>query len=134
MNFLNTAIYSRLSGATALTSLLGGTASIYSLEAPEGAKLPYVVFNVQGGGDENLTQNRTKNLIVLVKGYAARNSQAGSIDAQIDTALHMVPFTNVSGWSNIWLAREQDLEVKENTPNGTVFMNGATYRIRFDST
>lgn len=135
MNFLNTALYSRLNGATALTSLLAGTASIFALQAPEGATLPYIVFNIQGGGDENETQNRTKNLVVFVRAYAGSNSQAGSIDAQIDTALHLVPFSGVSGWTSMWLARETDLETVENPPTGSqVFMNGALYRARFDST
>jgi len=135
MKFLNTAIYSRLSSATALTSLLSGTTAIYAQQAPESASLPYVVFSVQGGGDENQTANRTKNLLEFVRAYASSNAQAGSIDAQIDTALHLSPFTGVSGWTNIWLAREQDLELVENPPTGSqVFMNGAIYRVRFDST
>ena len=135
MKFLNTALYSRLQGATALTSLLSGTAAVFAQQAPQGAILPYVVFSVQGGGDENMTANRTKNLLVFIRAYASGNAQAGSIDAQIDTALHLVPFTGVSGWTSMWLAREQDLELVENPPTGSqVFMNGALYRARFDST
>ena len=135
MKFLNTAIYSRLGTTTALTNLLSGTAAIYAQQAPESAVYPYVVYSVQGGGDENITANRTKNLLVFIRAYASGNAQAGSIDAQIDTALHLIPFTSVSGWTNMWLAREQDLELVENTPTGSqVFMNGALYRIRFDST
>ena len=132
---LNTAIYSRLNGATALTALLSGTTAIYALQAPEGAALPYVVYNIQGGGDTNETANRVKDLLVFVRGYATTNARAGSIDAAIDTALHYVPFTGVSGWTNIWLAREQDLELVENPPTGSqVFMNGALYRVVLDAT
>jgi len=136
MKFLNQALFSRLNGATALTALLAGTTSIYTQQAPESATYPYVVYSVQGGGDENMTQNRTKNLMVFVRGYSkASNAQAGSIDAQIDTALHLVPFTGVSGWTNIWLARETDLETVETTPTGgLVFMNGALYRVIMDKT
>jgi hypothetical protein len=136
MKMLNASIYNRLHGATALTSLLaGGTAgtSIFSLRAVQGAAYPYIVYNVQGGGDENLTQNRTKNLVVFVRAYSASsNAEAGSVDAQLDIALHMVPFTDVSGWANIWLARETDLETVEDTPGGQVFMNGAFYRVILD--
>ena len=135
MKALNTALYSRLSTATALTSLLAGTTSVYALQAPEGATLPYVCFNLQGGGDTNDTANRLKNLVVFVRAYATTNARAGSIDAQIDMALHLVPFTGVSGWTNIWLAREQDLEIVENPPTGgQVFMNGGLYRCMLDST
>jgi hypothetical protein len=131
MNVLNTAIYSRLSTATALTSLLGGT-RIYALQAPEGQALPYVCFSVQGGGDENQSPHRTKNWVVFVRAYASSNAQAGSIDALLDTALHNVPFTGVSGWTNFWMARETDLELVENDAAGVkTFMNGALYRVRF---
>ena len=135
MKWLNTAIYSKLNGATALTSLLSGTAAIYALQAIESAVYPYVVFNVQGGGDMNESPHRVKNLVVFVRAYGTVNSQAGSIDAQIDTALHLVPFTGVSGWANLWMAREQDLETVENPPTGgQVFMNGGLYRCYFEKT
>jgi hypothetical protein len=134
MKFLNTALYSRLSAATALTNLLSGTAAIYSLQAPEGATLPYVTYSVQGGGDENMTPHRTKNLMVFVRAYSNTNARAGSIDAQIDAALHLVPFTGVTGWTSVWLARETDLETVENPPTGgQVFMNGGMYRAIFAS-
>ena len=133
MKALNSALYSRLQG-TAITSLLSGTTAIYSQQAPENSTLPYIVYNVQGGGDENQSQNRTKNLVVFVRAYAAQNSTAGSIDAQIDTALHLAPLT-VTGWSNFWMARETDLETVENPPTGgQVWMNGALYRCRLDLT
>jgi hypothetical protein len=133
MKALNTALLSRLQG-TAISSLLaGGTAgtSIFALQAPESAARPYIVYNIQGGGDENLTANRTKNLVVFIRAYAGTNATAGSIDAQIDSALHFKPLT-VSGWTNnMWMARETDLETVENPPTGgQVFMNGALYRIR----
>lgn len=134
MKFLNAAMYSRLNGATALTALLSGTTAVYALQAPEGAVLPYVVYSVQGGGDTNDSPNRLKNLVVSVRAYATSNARAGSIDAAIDTALHLVPFTNVTGWTNIWLARETDIETVENPPTGSqVFMNGGLYRCFLDS-
>ena len=135
MKFLNTALYSRLSGATAITSLLATGTPIYALQAPEGATLPYIVYSVQGGGDRNDTANRLKDLVVFVRAYATTNARAGSIDTQIDTALHLVPFSSVTGWTNIWLARERDLETVENPPTGSqVFMNGGLYRTLFDAT
>lgn len=136
MKWLDAAIYGRLNGATALTSLLaGGTigTSIFALQAPANAQYPYVVYNIQGGGDENMTRNRTKNIVEFVRAYGTISAQIGTIDAQIDVALHLVPFTGVTGWTSIWLAREQDLETVENPPTGNqVFMKGALYRMRFD--
>ena len=135
-NALWAALYTRLAGGTALTSLLaGGTASpsIYHLAAPKDAALDYVVFSHQGGGDENLTGNRTKNQLVFARGYSAVGpARAGTIDAQIDALLHMRALT-VTGWGNFWLAREEDLELVEyDGAKVPTWMCGATYRVRLD--
>lgn len=134
MNVLNTAIYAKLASTSAITSLLAeGTASIYHLQAKNNASLPYIVYSTQGGGDENDTANRTKNLVKFVRAYSGVSAlQAGSIDAQIDAALHLVPLT-VSGWTDFWLAREEDLETVETEPNGIKkYMQGGFYRVRLD--
>ena len=123
MNVLNTAIYSRLQGGTALTSLLAGTTAIYHIQAPEGQDYPYVVWNTQGGGDTNDTANRLKNLVVYVRAYTAGlngAAQGGSIDAQVDTLLHLAPLT-VSGWrvKQMWNCRLRT------TPAGVRFIHAA---------
>ena len=133
MNELNAAIYSRLGTTTALTNLLSaGSASIFNIQAPQGAAYPYVVFSLQAGGDLNDNPHRTQSLLLFVRCYSTASAKnAGSIDAQLDTALHLNPFTNVTGWTNTWLAREQNLELVENPPTGTqVFMQGGLYRSR----
>ena len=115
MNELNAALYSRLSGGTALTGLLGGTA-IYHAQAP----------------DENQTANRTKNALVYVRAYANKAATAGSIDAAADALLHDSPLT-VTGYTNFWIRRDGDVELIENTPNGAkIYSSGATYRVRLD--
>lgn len=133
MNELNTALYSRLQGTSAVTSLLAGTTSIYHLRAPNNAGYPYIVFSIQGGGDENDTANRTKNLVLFIRAYSGVSAkQAGSVDAQIDAALHLTPLT-VSGWTDFWLAREEDLEAVESEPDGqSIYMRGGFYRVRLD--
>ena len=132
-NALNTAIYSTLSGGTALTTMLAGTTSVYNMQAPDNATFDYVVFNVQGGGDENMTANRTKNLVLFVRAYSRTGpAKAGSIDAQIDALLHGKTLT-VAGWANFWSAREEDLESFEAPEDGShVWMAGGTYRFRLD--
>jgi len=135
MNALNSAIYSRLQTSGSLTALLAGTTSIYYLQAPEASAYPYAVFSTQSELDDNATQNRTKNNLVFIRAYSGVSAaQAGSIDAQIDAALHLVPLT-VSGWTNFWLAREQGLELVQNEPNSKmIFMQGGLYRCRLDKT
>ena len=135
MNALDAALYTRLQG-TAITSLLSGTTALYHVQAPENATLPYVVWNIQGGGDENLTQNRTKSLVVFIRAYSANTpAMAGSIDDQVDAALNNDNPLTVSGWTNIWLAREQDLETVQVEPSGRqFFMSGGLYRVWLDAT
>ena len=133
MNALDAAIYTRLQG-TAITSLLSGTTALYHIQAPENATLPYVVWNIQGGGDENLTQNRTKNLVMFIRAYSENSAaQAGSIDDQVDAALTNSNVLTPSGWTNIWLAREKDLETVQLEPSGNqFFMAGGLYRVWLD--
>jgi len=128
-NALNTAIYSALSGGTALTTALGGTA-IYYQQAPEGAALPYVVWSYPAGGDDNLTSSRMKSMVAYVRGYAAGAGQAGTIDGYCDALLHG-RVLSVTGWNNFWSAREEDIAYVENLPDNTrAYSAGGYYRFR----
>jgi len=135
MNALDTAIYTKLQTNGTITALLSGTTAIYSVQAKNAETFPYIVFNVQGGGDENLDAHRTKNFVVYIRAYARGNkAQAGSIDSAFDAVLHLQSI-NVSGWANFWLAREQDLETAQVMANGeTIFSVGALYRVRLEKT
>jgi hypothetical protein len=134
MNFMNSAIYSKLQG-TAITSLLSGSTAIYAVQAPDNATLPYIVYSIQGGGDENLDRHRTKNLVYFIRAYSQVSlAQAGSIDAAIDTALHLQTISP-SGWSNFWTAREEDLTAVENLESGEkIWMAGGFYRFLVEDT
>lgn len=136
-NLLNAAVHSRLTGGTALTAILaGGTASpsVYFAQAPDDAVLPYVVFSWQSGPIEtNDSPHRNPNGLLYVRGYAAHPAQAGTIDAQIDTLLHMSPLT-VSGYTNFWIAREtpvSDFEIDD--AQVKTWNAGALYRTRFSN-
>lgn len=133
MNVMDAAIYTKLQTTSAVTSLLAGTTSIYSGQAPDNATMPFIVFNVQGGGDENLDRHRTKNLVYLIRAYSqVSKAQAGSIDAAIDTALHLQTL-NPSGWANFWTARTEDLSLVDNPPSGQkIWMVGGLYQVRIE--
>lgn len=135
MNILNAAIYNKLQGTSAITSQLSGTTSIYSVQAPDNASLPYIVYSIQGGGDENLDRHRTKNTVYFIRAYSQVSlAQAGSIDAAVDTALHLQTISP-SGWSNFWTAREEDLTAVENLESGDkIWMSGGLYRVRIEDT
>lgn len=131
MNALDAAIYSRLQTTAAIIALLAGTTAIFHGQAPEGQAYPYIVFSYPSELDENETPRRRKNTLVFIRAYAQGGTsatQAGAIDDQIDAALHLTPLT-VSGWTNIWLAREQGLESVQTVSTGQIVsMKGANYR------
>jgi hypothetical protein len=128
---LETGLYNALSGGTALTNELGGT-YIYNKQAPQKPPAKYVVFQWQGGGDDNDNPNRTRDLIYTVRGIASTQEAAAAIDTEIDTVLHAQKLT-VSGWTNFWIARDVDVNFAEQDAGGVSrYHVGAQYRIRID--
>lgn len=133
MNALWSALYSRLAGGTALTSLLaGGTASIHHRQVQGTAGYPCLTFGWRSGGDEIDNPHRRVDLTVQIKAISSVGfQQAGNIDAAVDALLHGVPLT-VSGWTNTWLMREGErIEYVEATPVGELYYHaGGVYRVR----
>ncbi len=136
MNALTDGIYNKLTGGTALTSLLsGGTASpaIFYQQAPDNQPFPFVVFNVQGGGDLNVSPSRLKEVLIYARAYSNVSANAaGAIDAQIDALLHGGTVT-VSGYANYAIQRETDVENVETTANAKIYTAGGVYRFYLDS-
>jgi hypothetical protein len=129
MNAVAAGLYTTLSGGTALTSLLGGTA-VYQQQAPDGAALPYVVFSKAAGGPENSDPHDRRDLTYFVRAYAVSAKSAGAIDAAVEALLHRRNLS-VTGRKTLWCARSADLETVETQPNGVpVYMAGGMYRIR----
>lgn len=131
MNALDTALYGALSGSTALTTLLASSTSIYHELAPRGAAFPYVIFQLQGGGHENICPMTLRNLVITIKAVSDQSAKAaGAIDAQIEALLHNGTLS-VSGWTQLWLMREGDVEFAEVAPDGGyIWHAGGLYRIR----
>lgn len=133
-NALNTAIYSKLSGGTALTVLLnGGTASpsLYFEQAPDGASLPYCVWIFPSELDTNQIPRRMKNIVLRVYAVASAPAQAGTIDAAVDTLLHNATLTMASPWaSSLWLRRENGYQLITTSEAGLrYYTSGADYRV-----
>lgn len=130
---LETALYNKLSGNSALTTELGGTL-IYNKLAPQNPGNKYVVFQWQGGGDENDTPTRSRSLLYGVYGIATGQATAATIDGLIDTALHDQTLT-ISGWANYWMARETDINIVEpNSGQVPMYRVGGIYRISMNET
>jgi len=130
INALNAAIYSKLTGGTALVSALGGTCIYHGL-APEGAALPYVVWSYAAGGHENMTPRESVNAVIYVRAYAASAKTAAILDGL--AAELMETTLSLTGWDNYWLAREESIVLPETDEAGkTTWSCGAYYRVRLD--
>lgn len=128
---LETGLYNALTGAGDLITELGGT-YIYNKQAPQSPEDKYVIFQQQGGGDVNDTPIRERNILYSVFGVALTQEDAGAVDTEIDTALHLATLT-ITGWSNLWLARETDINFSEIDGGGvTRYRAGAIYRVIMD--
>jgi len=134
MNVIEAGLYTALAADTALIAELGSTA-IYSRHAPQGAAMPFVIFNHAGGGHENLTPSDTQSHVYLVKAVASEAQgakKAGTIDALIIGALHKQALT-VTGYTNFYMAAEEEVQLTETSgEGGFIYHTGHYYRIRID--
>ena len=132
MKAVDVGLYSKLTGDTALVALLSAGTPVFNMEAPPSTDMPYVVFFSAGGGPDNITPSDLRSMVYGVKGIASTLTAAANIDARIDTLLHNNSIT-VSGYTNIWLARETEVQLVEDAPDGNpIYHYGAYYRIRID--
>lgn len=130
INALNTAIYTKLSGGTALVTALGGTC-VYHGVAPEEQDLPYLIWSYAGGGHENMTPRESVNTVVYLRAYSSTAKEAATIDGL--AAELMESELTVTGWDNYWLAREESIVLPEIDEAGkTTWSCGAYYRVRLD--
>lgn len=129
------AIYTALSGGTALTALLAGTTSIYDMQAPDVAALPYCIFSHQGGGPDNIAPVNLENNMWYVRAYSATSAKSATeIFTQIDALLNRKQLS-ITGFSTFWCNREENIRLVENLPNGgRIYSAGAIYRIRAAAT
>jgi hypothetical protein len=121
---LNTAIYTAIGG-----TITSAGSRVYFLNAPDNPTLPYVIWDYVNEGDRNDTSHRLKNCVLFIRAYATTPAAAGTIDGQIDTALHEKTLS-VSGWTNIQTRRENGMSLAETDAAGKkTYMCGADYRI-----
>ena len=137
-NAVATGIKDKLNASPALLALLPTTttqfpSSICRNQAADNQPLPFVVFNFQAGGPENIYPHDLRSLLYQVRAFATSAIQAGSIDTQISLALHQKTLT-VSGYTNTWTVREADIELVDYPPNvQPVYSAGGLYRIYLDT-
>src|SRR3990167_2911145 len=134
MNPVAVGLYNKLTGTSALTSLLAaGPVGVYEDVAPANADCPYVVFNAQSPSVPVYAHSGVKfeNAIYQVRGVTNTNSaaSAGTIADAIDDALADASLT-VSGYTHHYLRRVQNISFPEVGPGGTQYRHrGALYRV-----
>lgn len=129
MNALEDAIYDRLvADATVLAAV---STRIYRSAAPQGAAYPFVVIQLQAGGEDNVTPTDAISLVYQIRCESAVSAaEAGTIDEAIRAALHEVELT-VTGWTNYWSARGEMIRAALLSEDGTrKWLAGAFYRFR----
>lgn len=130
------AVYTTLTGSTALTGLLnGGTASpsVYHWIAPTDAAPPYVIYNVQTDVPvKTLPTQAIENKLYQVRAvtFGPTAAAAGTIANQIDAALNGAALS-ISGYTLLLCRREEGINYPELAPGGQRYHNaGAIYRIQ----
>lgn len=130
---IETGLYNKLKGASALITELGGTL-IYNKLAPQSPGSKYVVFQWQGGGDVNDHPARSRDVLYSIQGVASTQAAAAAIDDDIDAALHDQALS-ISGWTSVDCQRESDINYVELDSGGVAHYHaGGIYRIRIEET
>jgi hypothetical protein len=126
---LNSRLAADLGTANTLGTL--GITGVYRMQAPQGSVEPYVVFQEQAGVDSYTFNARdARSLVYLVKVVdvgpsALRAAQAAE---RIDTLLTDKALS-LSGFNNLRIRRESDVEYTEND-NGKIYQHyGALFRV-----
>jgi hypothetical protein len=108
-----------------------GITGVYRMQAPQGSVEPYVVFQEQAGVDSYTFNARdARSLVYLVKVVDVGPSglRAAQAAERIDTLLTDKALS-LSGFNNLRIRRESDVEYTEND-NGTIYQHyGALFRV-----
>lgn len=127
---VNEAIYNKLNGTSAVTTLLSSATAIYFHQAPATAILPYVVYIMAGGGEDNDSPIDAGDLLYYIKGIAETASIAGAIAGALRDALHeSIPAID-SPWSIYRCQHKEPLMFPENSDRKQFWHAGGSYRIR----
>ncbi len=129
LNTVKKALYGALSGSSALTTALGGTA-IYDEAAPVNAGLPYVLMQHRAGGEVNASPRREIDVTYRVFAVAEGAAQSGTLASLIDDALHDTALSADGGWVNFWTARQDEYFAVEQVEQGQYYRAGADYGVR----
>ena len=128
---LEKAIRNVLLGNAALVDRLGGE-RVYNRQAPPDTPFSYVLFQWQGGGEENVTPQESVNVLYTVKAVSTQVREALELADLVHEALQDADLV-VSGWGTFWVRRESWVSYVDYDRTGRVFFHiGGVYRIRME--
>ncbi len=129
-------LYTKLTGASALTTLVGRDTSnnwkIYNSQAPANTVLPYVVFNLASGLLDNTTPHQDLNHVYRVAALATNPNgllSAYTIQVAVHDALHHQSLS-ISGWTTFMVVNERINTFVDNVDGTQIFRVIGDYRIR----
>jgi len=124
---LDAALFSKLTNDNGVKTIV--TARVYSLFAPEGATMPYVIFYEADGKIPNTCPRDTGDVVYRVESRATSLAGGVALHGAIYTALHESSLT-VSGWTNYALTCTREMRFPEDLSGVQYFRFVWDVRIR----
>lgn len=123
------ALYDKLAAASGVTDLV--STRIYWDQAPEGATLPYIIFNLNSGGPVAAQYGKDDiDQMVTIVGVSTLQATVLSIADAVKTALHRERLT-LTGWTDWAETRLQSpISYVENEDRKQYHYAGGLYRVR----
>lgn len=130
INPIKAAVYSKLNGTSAVTTLLSSATAIYWQIAAESAARPYIVFYMSSGGDTQSVPNELIDVRLGIKTVAISGTAAGAIASAIRDALNKQELNYGSGWKHIDCRETGLIDFVETVDRVQYYHSGGVYRLR----
>jgi Protein of unknown function (DUF3168) len=132
---IETGLRNQLLSVPAIMNLASG--QVYNQQAPETARHPFIIFDVNAGGSVNRTANRYFDGRYLVKAVTT-NGDVGANSAEtaailsdaIYETLHEQNFALDGDWQLVRCQHVTVVKYVENQSNRQYWHNGGIYRVR----
>lgn len=132
-------LYNRLNVASVTSLLANGSASLYHAVAPPGSAFPYIVFSkISSVSRKAMGTNAFDSQLWMVKAVSwgedrPNASPAEDIAKAISDRLDFATLT-ITGGTNLYLARESDLDFAEVDDDQVYSHHGSRYRVIVEAT
>jgi len=130
LNFIETALYSALTGNANLAALTGS--QVFDTQAAPGTGGNYVIFQYVSGGDENANGRESVDVVYRVECISQVRAQAAAGAGYIHDTLHNGTL-NISGWTAWRVEQERLFNMVEDVLGSMYWRKGGMYRISIDN-